>query len=104
VSSIYRRCEEAYGTYCAVYWAHLSRLTNFLVVLNVSLFFVTGLVKMGYFYTFYSVTLLGVVAVGMLVPTKLIDKLWYYLIFVLLDLTAIYFLVSSIIHWVRMHG
>ena len=37
---IYRGCQEAYGAYLVIYWGHLSRLTNFLVILNISLFFV----------------------------------------------------------------
>lgn len=85
-----------------MFWAHLSRLTNFLVILNISLFFATGLIKMGYYYTVYSVVCLSFSALGMLVPTPLVRRLWYYLMFVLADLMALYFLVVSIVHWIRM--
>jgi hypothetical protein len=35
-----------------LFWNNLSRLNNLLVVMNISMFFLTGLVAKGYFYTF----------------------------------------------------
>ena len=103
-ASLYARCEEVYAKECAIFWAHLSRLTNFLVILNVSLFFATGLIKMGYYYTIYSVVFLGLAALGLLIPTPWVKRLGYYLVFVALDFIGLYFLVVSIVYWVRMRG
>lgn len=37
------------------YWSHLGRFTNLLIILNISLFFLTELVtRQNYYYTFYS--------------------------------------------------
>jgi len=37
------------------YWANLSRLNNLLIILNISLFFLTELVtKENYYFTFYT--------------------------------------------------
>ena len=35
-------------------WGNLSRLNGLLIILNISMFFLTGLVAQGYYYTFYS--------------------------------------------------
>jgi hypothetical protein len=53
----------------AVLWANLTRLNNLLVIMNISLFFLTGLVAQGYFYTFISLACLGAVSVAAIVPT-----------------------------------
>ena len=65
------------------------------------MFFLTGLVAQGYFYTFYSLICLGVVGIGSLVPTALIRKLWYYWLFLLVELAGLYFFVASLIYWVE---
>lgn len=98
------RCQETYSNECTIFWSHLSRLTNFLVIVNISLFFATGLIKMGYYYTIYSVVFLGLAALGLLIPTPWVKHLWYYIAFVVLDLVGLYFLVVSIVFWVRMSG
>lgn len=33
------------------FWSHLSRFNNLLVIMNISMFFLTGLVARGYYYT-----------------------------------------------------
>ncbi len=83
--------------------AQLSRLNNLMVIVNISMFFLTGLVTKGYFFTFYSLACSGVVGVGTLVPTTLIRHLWYYWTFLIVEFTGIYYLVASVIYWVT-HG
>jgi hypothetical protein len=38
----------------AIFWNNLSRLNNLIVVINISMFFLTGLVAKGYYYTFFT--------------------------------------------------
>ena len=83
------------------FWSQLSRFNNLLIILNVSMFFLTGLVAKGYFFTFYSLICLGVVGMGVLLPTALIHRLWYYWIFFSIELLGLYFLVASMIYWVN---
>jgi hypothetical protein len=83
------------------YWASLSRLNNLLIILNISLFFLTELVtKENYYFTFYSLLFLGLVSLGTLFPLGLLNRLWYYLIFLILEFIGIYFLVTSAWYWV----
>jgi hypothetical protein len=83
------------------YWGHLSRLTNLLVILNISLFFLTELVtKFSYYFTFYSLMALGLVQCGLLLPLGLLNRLWYYLLFLALEGVGAYFLVVSAWYWV----
>jgi len=91
----------SFGSDHAVFWGHLSRLTNLLVVMNISMFFLTGLVAKGYYYTFYSLICLGAVGTGILIPTPYIRRLWYYGLFLLAEFIGIYFLVASVIFYVR---
>lgn len=98
VSAMWERCFTADH---AVFWANLTRLNNLLVIMNISLFFLTGLVAKGYFYTFISLACLGVVSIASILPTPLIRRLGYYLVFFLFEVVGIYFLVNSIIYWVR---
>ena len=84
-----------------IFWSNLYRFNNLMVIVNISMFFLTGLVAKGYYYTFYSLGLLGVVGLAGLLPTVLIRKLWYYVIILVLELAALYFLVASIVYWVR---
>ncbi len=65
-----------------IYWMNLSRFTTLLIILNISLFFVTELVtREGYYYTYFSLLALFTVEFALLVPVGLVDKLWYYGIF-----------------------
>ena len=72
------KLQHAFDTDHANYWSILSRINNLLVIMNISMFFLTGLVVNGYFFTCYSLVCLGVVGVGVLVPTTLTRHLWYY--------------------------
>ena len=69
--------------------------------MNISMFFLTGLVTKGYYYTFYSLICLVVVGMGVLVPTRLIRRLWYYWIFLGVELSGLYYLAASMIYWVK---
>lgn len=87
-----------------LYWSNLSRAANLLILLNISLFFVTELVtKQGYYYTYYSLFLLLVVKIGLLLPLGLLDRPWYYCIFLMCEILAAYFVISSIWFWVVMN-
>lgn len=54
--TLYKRLQCRFAPQAGRQWGHLSRMTNLLIVLNVSLFFLTNLVtQQGYYYTFYSI-------------------------------------------------
>jgi hypothetical protein len=67
----------------------------------ISLFFLTGLVTQGDYYTFYSLICLSAVTFGCLIPTPFIESLSYYGIYLLLEITGFYFLINSIIFRVK---
>lgn len=68
----YSKLESVFDADHVNYWSNLSRLNNLMVIVNISMFFLTGLVARGYFYTLYSLICLGVVGVAALIPTMLI--------------------------------
>ena len=100
-SSWYQRQQKSFEKDHQFFWSNLSRINNLLVILNVSMFFLTGLIAKGYYYTYYSLIGLAVVGIGMLIPTALIRNIWYYLVYLLLEFVSIYFLVASILFWVQ---
>ncbi len=97
----YKTLEDFFSINQANYWSNLSRFNNLLVIINISMFFLTGLVEKGYYYTYYSLICLGAVGVGVLIPTKLITKIWYYWTFLSIELLSLYYLSASILYWVR---
>lgn len=97
----YRDLAVAFVSDHAVYWNNLSRLNNLLVIMNVSMFFLTGLISEGYYFTFYSLILLGIVAIGCIMPSHWIQKIWYYSMFMIAEIAGIYFLAASIVFWVQ---
>ncbi len=99
--TIYKTCETDLKNNLVIFWSNLARVNNLLVIMNISMFFLTGLIAQGYYFTFISLTCLGVVGVGVLIPTPLIKSLWYYLVFLFIELFGLYFLVISIVYWVR---
>ena len=99
--SAYTAWERLFISDHAVLWGNLSRLNNLLIVMNISLFFLTGLVAQGYFYTFISLGCLALVGLAGIVPTPLIRTLWYYGTCLLIELVGLYYLVSSIVYWVH---
>jgi len=97
----YEKLDTAFDTDHMNFWSNLSRVNNLLVIMNISMFFLTGLVARGYYFTFYSLICLGIVAMGSLVPTRLIRKLWYYWMFLVVELIGLYFLVASVLYFIR---
>ena len=102
--ALYHQMAEAYQQDLSIYWSNLLRINNLMVILNISLFFLSGLVAQGYYYTFISVGLLAVVAISTLIPLPCFRKLWYYLMCFLVELIALYFLASSAVFWVQMES
>lgn len=94
------KLQQAFDADHAHYWSNLSRINNLLVIMNISMFFLTGLVARGYFYTCYSLVCLGAVGMGVLVPTTLTRHLWYYWTFLLVELSGLYFWVASVVYWI----
>lgn len=72
-----------------------------MVIMNITMFFLTGLVAEGYYFTFFSLFCLGVVGLGILVPTILVRYSWYYWLFLIIDLAGLYFLVANLIYWIK---
>jgi hypothetical protein len=68
------------------------------------MFFLSGLVYQGYFYTFYSIGCFAFVAILSILPVPFIGRLWFYLFNLLIEFVGIYFLVASINYWVRTGG
>lgn len=102
MNAIYHQCQQGFERFAESHWAHLSRLTNLLIILNISLFFLTDLVtKQGYYYTFYSLICLAAASLGPLLPFGLLHRLWYYLAFMASEVAGVYFLVASIWYWVE---
>lgn len=96
-SKIEMSCEE----YVVIYWANLFRLNNLMIILNISMFFLSGLVSRGYYYTFYSIGCCFIVAIMGIIPLSLIRRPWFYLVNLLIEFVGIYFFTASIIYWVR---
>ncbi len=87
-----------------LYWNTLSRFNNLIVIVNISMFFLTGLVAQGYYYTFYSLASATVVAMGAIIPTPWVSRLLYYGIFVIFEFVSLYFVAVSVIYWVQHSG
>ena len=84
---------DSFEQQMTVYWFNLSRVTNLLIILNISLFFLTELVtKQGYYYTYYSLLFLLIVEIGLIMPLGLLNRLWYYCIFLIFEFLGFYFL------------
>lgn len=93
--------KRKFGSDYALLWTNLSRLNGMLIVVNLSLFFVTHLViEKGYYYTFYSLFFLGLVGLASILPHGLFDRLWFYLLVLGLEGAGLYFLVTSGWYWV----
>ena len=103
LNSRFEKLQHAFDRDHVNYWSNLSRINNLLGIKNISMFFLTGLVSKGYYYTWYSLVCLGVVGMGVLVPTTQSRILWYYWIFLTVELSGLYFLVASVIFWAK-HG
>jgi len=83
-------------------WASLSRITNLLILLNISMFFLSHLVtREHYYYTIYSVCLLGAVHALTVLPLGFLNRLSYYLTCLALESAGAYFLIASVWYWVN---
>lgn len=96
--------KAAYEEDYEMYLDHLQHATEILIILNISLFFVTRLVKQGYYYTFYSLFCLAFVQIMLLLPIKLVRQLWFYLCLLVVEFVGVYFFVSSVVYWVRTNA
>ena len=92
---------ESYKKYLIIFWSNLSRLNNLFIILNISMFFLSGLVSSGYTYTFYSISCFLVVAILTILPIACVGRLWDYLLNVFIELVGIYFFIASIAYWVH---
>ena len=97
----YAKQEQIFRGHKDALWGSLSRQNNMFMVANISLFFLTGLVNKGYFYTFISLGCLAIAGVGMVVPVPVFARLWYYSTCLAFHLVGLYFLVSSVWYWVH---
>ena len=98
------KMEEFFRDYRVILWANLTRLNNLLIIVNISMFFLSGLVAEGYYFTFYSIGCFAFVAILSILPVPLIGRLWFYALNLLIEIVGIYFLIASIIYWVRAGG
>ncbi len=98
---MYLKLAKAFEQHKIILWANLNRVNNLMIILNISIFFLTGLVARGYFFTFFSIGCFGIVAVLTIMPVSFIGRLWYYLFNLLIELVGLYFLLASIIYWVN---
>lgn len=96
----YQEWQGSFAAHHLNFWSNLSRFNNLMVIMNISLFFLTGLVAQGYYYTFYSLICLGIVGIGSLIPTIRVRQLWYYWIFLAIEMLALYYWTASVIYWV----
>ncbi|MDJ0623453.1 MAG: hypothetical protein QNJ17_10830 [Desulfocapsaceae bacterium] len=101
MKKLYLYLEQSYINNKALLWPNLGRLNNLLIIVNISMFFLSGLVAKGYYFTFFSLICLALVAVLLLLPLPVLERLWYYLFCLALEVIALYFLVVSIVYWVR---
>ncbi len=98
---LYIQLDKDFSSNMTILWPNLARFNNLLVIVNISMFFLSGLVAQGYYYTFYSLGCLMIVALLHLLPVLYIRKLWYYLLCLTVEFTGLYFLLASVIYWVR---
>ncbi len=101
---MYFRIDESFRKYMVIFWANLSRLNNLLIIINITMFFLSGLITQGYYYTFYSIGCFAFVAILTILPVPFIGRLWFYLLNLLIEFVGIYFLLASIIYWIRAGG
>ena len=101
VPSLATGISQDFAAHYSTYWANLARLNNLLIVLNVSLFFVSELVTEGYYYTYFSLLLTAVVYVGLVIPMGRTGRVGHYSLFVICEVGAIYFVVASVWYWIQ---
>ncbi len=97
----YNRIDASFQKYLVIYWANLTRLNSLFIILNISMFFLSGLVSRGYTYTFYSISCFFTVAILTILPVASVGRLWFYLLNLIFEVVGIYFFVVSIAYWVH---
>ncbi|MEQ2005365.1 MAG: hypothetical protein ABMA26_01105 [Limisphaerales bacterium] len=101
---IWNRCEACFLEQNSILWPHLSRTINLLVIVNVSLFFLTGAVtRQGYYFPLIALCLLAAANFLILLPLGLQARLPFYSLVMILCLLAAWFLGASILYWLK-HG
>ncbi len=101
---IWNRCDRCFQDQNSILWPHLSRTINLLVILNISLFFLTGAVtRQGYYFPLISLCLLALANFLILLPLGLQARLPFYFLVMSLCLVAAWFLGASILYWLK-HG
>ena len=98
---MYAKLEACYNTYIAIFWSNLSRLNGLFIILNISMFFLSGLVSRGYYFTFYSIGCFFIVALLSIIPLSLMGRFWFYMFNLLLELIGGYFFLASMVYWIR---
>ena len=95
------RLKKAYEEDYLLYWTNISRATTLLIILNISMFFLTGLVTtQRYFYTFFSIVALSVVLLGGILPLGYHRSFKVYIFFLAFEFIGAYFLIASAWYWV----
>lgn len=101
---IWNRCDRCFQDQNVILWPHLSRTINLLMILNISLFFLTGAVtRQGYYFPLISLCLLALANMLILLPLGFQARLRFYLVVMSLCLVAAWFLGASILYWLK-HG
>jgi len=101
---MWQECQSCLHDNLDVLLGNLSRATNLLVILNVSLFFLTGRVGVGgYTWPLCSLVILGALQLLLVLPLGLNRRLGFYLVMVALWCVAGFFFAGSVLYWLR-HG
>jgi hypothetical protein len=85
--------------------AHLSRINSLLIVLNISRFFLTDpVIRQGVSLHRRFTGFLTLTTIGPMFGFGLLNRLWYYLKFILSEIAGSYLLISSVRYWVRTNS
>ena len=95
-------CEECFLKDYDVLWSALSRNSNLLVILNISLFFLTEAVRSGgYYFPLISVGIIAVSILLTLLPLGWHRSMRFYLVNLVLFLAAGTMFVLSVLYWIQ---
>jgi len=97
----WKRMDAIFRDNYVMYQDHLQHATQLMILLNITLFFLTELVtKHGYYYTFISLGMLGCVQLALVMPFGFMRTLKSYCIFLLIEAIGVYFFLSSVVYWI----
>jgi len=99
LSTAIKRIKKQFGKDYSIHWSSLTLVNNSLILVNISLFFVTELVKQGYYFTYYSLFFLALVQLCILIPVGLTQNIRFYLMTLILEFIGIYFIIASVVFW-----